>query len=98
MPWMSSSGSPSPRRSTCSRPPGTGTLVIAINLSIQRTHVAIDVLDKGRPHAFSLDDMLKYHGPGSPGVVAQAYTLHERGLPVLDSDGPPERREIHIRT
>ena len=60
--------------------------------------MTIDVLDKGRPLAFSLDDMLKYHGPGSPGGVAQAYKLLERGLPLLDSDGPPERREIHIRT
>jgi hypothetical protein len=59
----------------------------------------IDVLDKGRLLAFSFDDLLKYHGPGSPGGVAQAYKLLERGLALLGGpDGPPERREIHIRT
>ena len=60
--------------------------------------MTLDVLDKGRPLAFSLDDLLKYHGPGSPGGVAQAYKILERGLPLLDPDGPPERREIHVRT
>jgi hypothetical protein len=58
----------------------------------------IDVLDRGRLLAFSFDDMLKYHGPGSPGGVAQAFKLLERGMPLLGPDGPPERREIHIRT
>lgn len=59
----------------------------------------IDVLDRGRLLAFSFDDLLKYHGPGSPGGVAQAFKLLERGLPLLGGpDGPPERREIHIRT
>lgn len=59
----------------------------------------IDVLDRGRLLAFSFDDMLKYHGPGSPGGVAQAFKLLERGMPLLGgSEGPPERREIHIRT
>jgi hypothetical protein len=58
----------------------------------------IDVLDRGRLLAFSFDDMLKYHGPGSPGGVAQAFKLMERAMPLLGPDGPPERREIHIRT
>lgn len=58
----------------------------------------IDVLDKGKLLAFSFEDMLKYHGPGSPGGVAQAFKILERGLPLLDPDGPPERREIHVRT
>lgn len=58
----------------------------------------IDVLDRGRLLAFSFDDMLRYHGPGSPGGVAQAFKVLERGLPLLDPDGPPERREITIRT
>jgi hypothetical protein len=58
----------------------------------------IDVLDRGRLLAFSFDDMLKYHGPGSPGGVAQAFKILERGLPLVSPDGPPERREIHVRT
>jgi hypothetical protein len=58
----------------------------------------IDVLDRGRLLAFSFDDMLRYHGPGSPGGVAQAFKILERALPLLDPDGPPERREITVRT
>lgn len=59
----------------------------------------IDVLDRGRLLAFSFDDMLKYHGPGSPGGVAHGFKVLQRGLPLLGSDdGPPERREIAIRT
>ena len=58
----------------------------------------LDVLDQGRRLAFSFDDLLKYHGPGSPGGVAQAFKVLERGLPLLDPDGPCERREIHVRT
>jgi len=58
----------------------------------------IDVLDRGQLHAFSFDDMLKYHGPGSPGGVAQAFKILQRGLPLLDGDGPCERREIEVRT
>ena len=40
----------------------------------------IDVLDRGRLLAFSFEDMLKYHGPGSPGGVAQAFKLLERAV------------------
>jgi len=58
----------------------------------------IDVLDRGRPLAFSFDDLMKYHGPGSPGGVAQAFKIMRRGLALLDPDGPCERREIHVRT
>ena len=58
----------------------------------------LDVLDQGRLLAFSFDDLLKYHGPGSPGGVAQGFKVLERGLPLLDPDGPCEQREIHIRT
>ena len=58
----------------------------------------LDVLDRGRLLSFSFDDLMKYHGPGSPGGVAQGFKVLERGLPLLDPDGPCERREIHIRT
>ena len=30
----------------------------------------IEVQERGRTLAYSFDDMLKYHGPGSPGGVA----------------------------
>jgi hypothetical protein len=58
----------------------------------------LDVLDRGRLLSFSFDDLMKYHGPGSPGGVAQAFKILERALPLLDPDGPCERREIAVRT
>jgi hypothetical protein len=58
----------------------------------------IVVCDQGRSLAFSFADMLAYHGPGSPGGVAHAFKVLERGLPLLDPDAPPERREITVRT
>ena len=58
----------------------------------------IAVVDQGRSIAFSFDDMMSYHGPGSPGGVAHAFKVLERALPVLEPDGLPERREITVRT
>jgi hypothetical protein len=58
----------------------------------------IEVADQGRPLAFSFEDMMKYHGPEAPGGVAHAFKVLERALPLLDPDGPPERREISVRT
>ena len=56
------------------------------------------MLDRDRPLAFSFDDMLRYHGGGSPGGVAHAFKVLERALPLLDPDGPCERREIAVET
>jgi hypothetical protein len=58
----------------------------------------IEVVDRGRPIAFSFDDMLRYHGGGSPGGVAHAFKVLERALPLLDPDGRCERREIEVET
>jgi len=58
----------------------------------------IDVCERGQVLAFSFADMMRYHGPGSPGGVAHAFKVLERALPLLEPDGPPERREIAIRT
>ncbi len=58
----------------------------------------IAVVDQGESIEFSFDDMMRYHGPGSPGGVAHAFKVLERALPVLDPDGSPERREITIET
>ena len=60
------------------------------------THIA--VRERGQTIAYSFDDMMKYHGPGSPGGVAQAFKVMERGLPVLSPDGPPQRREVAVAT
>ena len=57
---------------------------------------AIEVQEEGQVVAFSFDEMLRYSGPGSPGGVALGFKLLERALPLLDPDGPVERREVRI--
>jgi hypothetical protein len=59
---------------------------------------AIQVAERGRVIAYGWDDLLKYHGPGSPGGVAIAFKALERALPLLDPDAPCERREIVVET
>lgn len=61
------------------------------------TDSVITVVDRGRRLDFTFDDLMKYHGGGSPGGVAQAFKVLERALPLLWV-GPPERREISLRT
>jgi hypothetical protein len=61
-------------------------------------HAPLVLLSDGREVSFSYDEMLKYHGGGSPGGVAHAFKVLERALPLLASDGRPERREIVIDT
>jgi len=56
------------------------------------------VLDRGQASAFAFADLMRYHGPTSPGGVAQAFKVLQRALPLLAPDGPPERREITVRT
>jgi len=58
----------------------------------------IEVLDGGRVIAFSFEDVLKYHGPGSPGGAAHAFKVLERAFALLSPDGPPRRRELSVRT
>ncbi len=58
----------------------------------------IEVTERGQTIAYSFEDMMKYHGPGSPGGVAQAFKVMERGFPVLSPGGPPNRRDVSIRT
>ncbi|MDQ6806798.1 MAG: hypothetical protein M3065_17970 [Actinomycetota bacterium] len=58
----------------------------------------IVVRDHEETIAFSFEDMMRYHGPGSPGGVAQAFKVLERALPLLDPDGAPQRHEITVHT
>jgi hypothetical protein len=58
----------------------------------------IEVLDKGHPIAYSFEDLLKYHGPGSPGGVANGFKVMERGFALLEPEGPLERREVTLAT
>ena len=56
----------------------------------------IEVVERGRLITFSFEDVLRYHGPRSPGGAAHAFKVLERALDLLDPDGPCERREIVI--
>ncbi|HEY2764558.1 MAG TPA: hypothetical protein VGJ13_11180 [Pseudonocardiaceae bacterium] len=58
----------------------------------------IEVVDQGRVLAFTFDDLMRYHGPGSPGGVAHAFAVLQRALPLLEPGGLLERREIMVRT
>lgn len=58
----------------------------------------LEVVERGRLLGFSFADLMRYHGPGSPGGVAHAFKVLERALPLLDPHGPCERREIVVAT
>ena len=58
----------------------------------------LEIVDRGRVLAFSFEDLMRYHGPGSPGGVAHGFKVLERALPLLDPDAPCERREIVVET
>lgn len=58
----------------------------------------IEVVDQGRVLAYTFEDLMRYHGPGSPGGVAHAVKAMERALPLLGSGGLLERREIGVQT
>lgn len=58
----------------------------------------LELLDEGRPASFSFEDMLRYHGHGSPAGVAHAFKVLERALPLLGDGALPERREIVVHT
>ena len=58
----------------------------------------LDVVERGELLRFAFDDLMRHHGPGSPGGVAIAFKVLERGLPLLAGGSPPERRSISVRT
>jgi hypothetical protein len=58
----------------------------------------IEVQERGQTLAYSFEDMLKYHGPGSPGGVATAFKVLQRAFAELSPDAPPQRRSIAVRT
>ncbi len=58
----------------------------------------LTVLDSGQAIEFTFEDLIRYHGRGSPGGVAHAFKVMEQGLRLLDPAGPPERREITVTT
>lgn len=56
------------------------------------------VQEQNETIAFGFEDMMRYHGPGSPGGVAHAFKVLERALPLLEPDGIAQRRKITIET
>jgi len=62
------------------------------------TGASVEVVDQGRHLHFGFEDLLRYHGPEAPGGVAHGFVVMQLALPLLDPDGPPERREIRLDT
>jgi hypothetical protein len=58
----------------------------------------VEVEDQGEVLAYTFEDLMRYHGPGSPGGVAHALKVMQRALPLLERDGLPQRREIEVQT
>ena len=58
----------------------------------------LTVLEYGKPITYSFADLLKYHGMGFPGGVAQAFKVMERGFALLAEPGQIERLEVEIET
>jgi len=58
----------------------------------------LELAERGQRLSFSFEDLMRYHGPGSPGGVAHAFKVLERGLPLLAPDELCERRELVVTT
>jgi hypothetical protein len=58
----------------------------------------LTVVDQGQELGFAFADLMRYHGPHSPGGVAHAYKVLEAALPLLADGRPCERRALVIRT
>jgi len=56
------------------------------------------VRDQGELLHFTLDDLMRYHGPGFPGGVAHGFVAMLRAWPLLAADERPERREVRLDT
>lgn len=58
----------------------------------------IEVQEHGTAVSFSLQEMLRYSGPGSPGGVALGLKVMERAFGILEPDGLVERRDVLVET
>jgi hypothetical protein len=59
---------------------------------------SIVVEERGRAVTFTFDDLMRYHGVGSPAGVAISFKAMQRAFMVLSPDGPPDRRSVSVRT
>lgn len=58
----------------------------------------IEVTECGRTIAFTFEDLLRYHGPGSPAGVACAFKALQSAFAMLSPEYPPPRRSVLVRT
>lgn len=56
------------------------------------------VLEQRRELSFSFEEMLAYHGGGSPGGVAHAFKALQRAVPLLGAGEGVQRRHVFIET
>jgi hypothetical protein len=55
---------------------------------------AITLAERGREIRFTYDDMVRFHGHGSPGGVAHGFKMLQRALPLLDPAAPQRGRTL----
>jgi len=58
----------------------------------------IVVEERGRAITFTFEDLMRYHGVGSPAGVAISFKAMQRAFTMLSPDGPPDRRLVSVRT
>lgn len=58
----------------------------------------LTVVERGRMLTFTVEDLLRYHGPGSPAGVANAFKVLQRAFALLSPGAPPQRRAVVVRT
>lgn len=61
-------------------------------------HDTISFLENNQAFTVTFDELLKYHGQGSPGGLAHGLKAMQRAWPLLDDGRLPERREVHCFT
>ncbi len=58
----------------------------------------LELAERGQRLTYSFEDLMRYHGPSSPGGVAHAFKVLERALPLLEPGGLCQRRELVVAT
>jgi hypothetical protein len=59
---------------------------------------SLQVEDGGTTIAFTIDDLMRYHGPHSPAGVAVAFKVMQRAFRELSPGVTPQRRSVVVRT
>jgi hypothetical protein len=59
---------------------------------------SLQVEDGGTTITFTIDDLMRYHGPHSPAGVAMAFKVMQRAFDELSAGATPPRRSVAVRT